>query len=178
MNLENLAMARPPLASAIQTRDGRRSISCWQHLWVDRCCQRQTDGCGDSSVCGECDKPSTDDRWPLITHNVQLHTARWSIEHEVAENNRPTCIFSTSLSIVSVCAHGTDLSPNPPVGLCVSRSVSLPVWKVYCGKMAEWIRMPFGMVSGVSRGMCVLDGWWWSSKGKWQFCGWIWGITL
>jgi len=24
--------------------------------------------------------------------------------------------------------------------------------------MAEWIRMPFGVVSGVSRGMGVLDG--------------------
>jgi len=25
----------------------------------------------------------------------------------------------------------------------------MSVWKVYCGKMAEWIRMPFGVVSGV-----------------------------
>ena len=29
---------------------------------------------------------------------------------------------------------------------------------MYCGKMAEQIRMPFGVVSGVSRGMGVLDG--------------------
>jgi len=29
---------------------------------------------------------------------------------------------------------------------------------VYCGKTAEWIRMPFGVVSGVGRrGMCVLE---------------------
>jgi len=28
----------------------------------------------------------------------------------------------------------------------------------YCGKTAEWIRMPSGMVSGVGRGMGVLDG--------------------
>ena len=32
------------------------------------------------------------------------------------------------------------------------------VHKVCCGKMVEWIRMPSGMVSGVSRGMHVLDG--------------------
>jgi len=36
--------------------------------------------------------------------------------------------------------------------MCVS------VQKVYCGKTAERIRMPFGMVSGVSGGMSVLDG--------------------
>jgi len=29
--------------------------------------------------------------------------------------------------------------------------------KVYCGKMADWIWMTFGIVSGVSRGMVVLD---------------------
>jgi len=39
-------------------------------------------------------------------------------------------------------------------GLCDG----LYVWKVYCGKMADWIRMPFWMVSGVSRGMGLLDG--------------------
>jgi len=32
------------------------------------------------------------------------------------------------------------------------------VRKVYCGKTADWIRMPFGVVSGVGRGMGVLDG--------------------
>jgi len=36
--------------------------------------------------------------------------------------------------------------------------VYLSVWKVYCGKTADWIRMPFGMVSGVGRGIGVLDG--------------------
>jgi len=29
---------------------------------------------------------------------------------------------------------------------------------VYCGKLAEWIWTPFGVVSGVGRGMGVLDG--------------------
>jgi len=40
--------------------------------------------------------------------------------------------------------------------LCVCLCVS--VRKVYCGKTTDWIRMPFGMVSGVGRGMGVLDG--------------------
>jgi len=39
--------------------------------------------------------------------------------------------------------------------LCVS--VCLSVRKVYCGKTAERIRMPFGVVSGVGRGIGVLD---------------------
>ena len=33
--------------------------------------------------------------------------------------------------------------------LSVCVCVGLSVRKVYCGKTAEWIRMPFGMVSGV-----------------------------
>ena len=44
------------------------------------------------------------------------------------------------------------LSHIPSVG----RMFCLP--RVYYGKMADWIRMLFGMVSGVSRGMGELDG--------------------
>jgi len=58
-----------------------------------------------------------------------------------------------SVSTASICGILTDLSPRLSVGL----SVCLSVWNVYCGKMAEWIQMLFGMVSGVSRGMDVLD---------------------
>jgi len=29
---------------------------------------------------------------------------------------------------------------------------------VYCGKTVNWIWMPFGMVSGVGRGMSILNG--------------------
>jgi len=29
---------------------------------------------------------------------------------------------------------------------------------MYCGKTAEWIQVPFEMVSGVGQGMGVLDG--------------------
>ena len=38
---------------------------------------------------------------------------------------------------------------NYAFGQSVGLSVGLSVRKVYCGKMVEWIRMPFGMVSGV-----------------------------
>jgi len=34
---------------------------------------------------------------------------------------------------------------------------SVSAWKVYCGKTAEWILTLFGVVSGVGRGMGVLD---------------------
>jgi len=46
----------------------------------------------------------------------------------------------------------TGLSPLPSVSLSLC-----PVW-VSCGKMADWSWMPFGVVSGVSQGMGVLDG--------------------
>jgi len=72
---------------------------------------------------------------------------------------------------VSIDAHVTDLSPSPSVGLCVCLSVGLSVWKVYCGKTAEWIRIPFGMVSGVGRGMGVLDGGGYRQKGSSSFWG-------
>jgi len=37
-------------------------------------------------------------------------------------------------------------------------SVCLAIHKVYCGKTADWIRMPFGVVSGVDREIGVLNG--------------------
>jgi len=44
----------------------------------------------------------------------------------------------------NVVTHSTGFSPGP--------SVCLSVRKVYCGKTAEQIRMPFGVMSGVGRG--------------------------
>jgi len=61
---------------------------------------------------------------------------------------------SLSISIVSISANGVDLSSIPSVGQSLCRSIR----KVYCGKMADWIQMPFGMVSGGGQGMGVLDG--------------------
>ena len=54
----------------------------------------------------------------------------------------------------SVSSLGTQLSLIPSVGL----SVCLSAQKVYCGKTADWIRMPFGVVTLVVRGMETLDG--------------------
>ena len=34
----------------------------------------------------------------------------------------------------------------------------MSVWKVYCGKTAHWIQMPFGVVSWIGREMGILDG--------------------
>jgi len=50
------------------------------------------------------------------------------------------------------------MSSIPSVGLSVLPKIQ-SVRKVYCGsgKTADWIRMPFGMVSGVGREMGVLD---------------------
>ena len=48
----------------------------------------------------------------------------------------------------------TGLSPSQSVG----RSVSLSVRRVNCGKKADWIWMPFGVMSGVGRVMGVFDG--------------------
>ena len=39
----------------------------------------------------------------------------------------------------------------------VDLSVCLSIWSVYCGKTADWIWMPFGVVSGVGRWIGVLD---------------------
>ena len=58
------------------------------------------------------------------------------------------------------------LSPMPSVGLSL---VGQSVRWVSCGKMADWIWMPFGVVSGVGRGMDVLDGSGDWSKGRGTF---------
>jgi len=59
---------------------------------------------------------------------------------------------------------------NRPVADPICRSMCLSFRKVYCGKTVDWIRIPFGVVSGVGRRMDVLDGWWWS-KGRGSFKG-------
>jgi len=61
-------------------------------------------------------------------------------------------IDTISAWLSSLSTLGTGFSPGPSVGLSVCLSVGLPVRKVYCGKMAEWIRMPFGVVSGSVEG--------------------------
>ena len=45
-----------------------------------------------------------------------------------------------------------------PACLLACVCVCVFVGKEHCGKTTDWIRMPFGMVSGVGRGMGVLVG--------------------
>ena len=74
--------------------------------------------------------------------------------------------MSLSINIASVSANGIYLSPSSSVSLyvcvCVGRLVCQSIWKVYCGKTAYWIRMPFRMVSGmgVLVGMMIVEGKW------------------
>ena len=56
----------------------------------------------------------------------------------------------------AVSALLTDLSPIPCIGRSVCLSAVCPesvLWQT-----ADWIRMPFGVVSGVGRAMGLLDG--------------------
>jgi len=69
--------------------------------------------------------------------------------------NHDALSASLSVNIAIVSDYAVDLSPSQSVGLyvrlSVGRSVYLSVREVYCGKTADWIRMPFRMVSGSSR---------------------------
>jgi len=65
-------------------------------------------------------------------------------------------IVSASLSI-SIVSEALMLRTCRLAHVSVCLCVCLSVWKVYCGKRAERIQMPFEMVSGVGRGMGVLD---------------------
>jgi len=44
------------------------------------------------------------------------------------------------------------------LGTCRLDHLCVCVRKVYCGKTANWIRLPFWVVSGIGLGMGVLDG--------------------
>ena len=71
--------------------------------------------------------------WILCIRIIGVHASR--------------LLFSVSLSISSLQT------------CCLAYlSVCLSVRKVYCGKIAERIGMPFGIVSGVGWGVDVLDG--------------------
>jgi len=64
--------------------------------------------------------------------------------------------FSTRRShsierISAIGEFGVDLLLIPSV------CAGLLVRKVYCGKTVDWIWIPFGVVSGIGRGMGVLD---------------------
>ena len=55
-------------------------------------------------------------------------------------------------------AHGTGLSISQSLCVSVCMSVRLTIQRVYYGKTAEGIRMPFELLSVVGEGMGVLHG--------------------
>jgi len=106
---------------------------------------------------------------PLMNVSLVLLALFFSAQRfsEIASIAIRTMNFSekalcASLTINSVSALGTLLlSPIPSV--CRS--------EVYCGKTADWIRMPFGVVSGVGRWMGVLNAGGDRRKGRGSFGG-------
>jgi len=72
------------------------------------------------------------------------------------------CVTVKNGTARNTAAHATEHSSGPSV--CVR--------KVYCGKMADCIRMPFEVLSGVGPGIDVLDGGPRASRGRgcfWHF---------
>jgi len=83
-----------------------------------------------------------------------VNSCSYIMSHNDSTINIIVLLARRCLSLAIVSANGVDLSPIPSVG----RSVCLCVRKVYyCGKTADWIRMPFGMVCGIGQGMGILD---------------------
>ena len=87
------------------------------------------------------------------------------------------CITLTAMDAVNVIKwvkiYRVSLSLSFRLEIPRVRGQPLKIYRVYCGKTADWIRMPFGVVSGIGRGRGVLHGWW-SSKGMDSFgdkCG-------
>jgi len=86
----------------------------------------------------------------------------------------------TSSQMKNILTHRSlerDRYWNRPVTYPTCWSVCVSVQKGYCGKMADRIWIPFGVVSGVSRGRGVLDGVV-IVKGKGQFWELMWDVPL
>jgi len=80
----------------------------------------------------------------------------------------PECFIISRVALYQ--ASVSDLCDRH-VGRFFRLSVGLSARKVYCGRTADWIRMPFGMVSGVSGWRGVLDGGGDLQKGRGIFGG-------
>jgi len=97
---------------------------------------------------------------PCGLHAIALPRI-FSLNFFFASVRRLSNIFGTSLS--SASTHGSlqvsrlDHLSHLSVCQSVCQSVCLSVC-LYYGKTSERIQMPFGMVSGVGRGVGVLDG--------------------
>ena len=144
------------------------TVGAWQHSWVGVMADRLTMAVQRHPWMKQ---PSMHCTSSVFTVILSITTTTTTILWLLSIN---AILLATSLSIntfehkwvfeQSCClAH---LSVCLSVGQSVSRSVQ---W-VNCWKTADWIWMSFGVVSGVGRGMGVLDGWR-SSERKRQFWG-------
>ena len=70
-----------------------------------------------------------------------------------ADSTGSVLTLSLACRSLSIEPSSYTLVVNP-----ICRSVRRSVRKVYCGKTADWIWLPFGVASGVGRGTSVLDG--------------------
>jgi len=73
-------------------------------------------------------------------------------------NTHFTHLLSLSLLAASLLYNAASVSGGWYADLSPSPSVGLSVRKVYCGETADWIWMPFGVVSGVGRGWMRYTG--------------------
>ena len=80
--------------------------------------------------------------------------------HQTTKSPYTCSVVSMSLyvNIASISDHGIELLSPICQSVCQSVCPESVLRKMYCGKTADWNQMPFGMVSGVDRGMGVLDG--------------------
>jgi len=104
--------------------------------------------------------------WLFAGHSRWWHAANQYLAKSHADRpptHHGLLLLATSLTVkrkrllVQSC-HQTHVS------VCLSVQVN-------CGKTADWIWMPFGVVSGVGWGMGVFDGGWRLWKGKGSFGG-------
>jgi len=94
--------------------------------------------------------------WSYIVINVALNPAKNYTSLPVTLHMTGDCgIFGASLSF-NIIEHKCFW--NRVVAYPICQSVCRFVQRVYCGKTADCIRISFGVVSEVGRGMGVLDG--------------------
>ena len=136
---------------------GRRKKECYAVFGVTGCGTLRCIAvpCGIASIVNEPLGSFSRPDWTNKPTVVQLKQLPFYFLKAHVTNEQILIIFSASLrslsiNIASVSAHGIKLSSIPSVG----RSVQ----KTYCGTTADWIWMPFRMVSGVGWGLGVLDG--------------------
>jgi len=110
--------------------------------------------------------------WQFRIASIFYHDARHSYWKRTQIKTRHCSLLAASLSI-STIKHKRLLEQSCRLAhLSIGRSVRWVNW----GKTADRIWMPFGVVSGIGRGMSVLDRGgdcqiWRGHCNQWEFCG-------